>query len=158
MSNYHGCKVEGINLMLHYLIDIIQKTLKSWHLEKLQIIQKINKLMFQVIFLSFDRILVKQIIVSSIPLFLGETDFQKILSNFSFEWWTGTWAKMDRFIGFSRNVNTINWKIFPTHVFSTQTFSHAIFPTQVRENSTSILERHKTLTSLKKYERMYPWS
>ena len=27
----------------------------------------------------------------------------------------------------------------------------------VRENSRSILERDKTLSSLKKYERMYPW-
>ena len=29
---------------------------------------------------------------------------------------------------------------------------------QVRESSTSILERDKTLKSFKKYERMYPWS
>ena len=68
MSNYHGCKEEAINLIPHYLIDIIHKTVKPLHLEKLQIIQNINKL-----------ILIKQIIVSSTPFVLGETDFQKIL-------------------------------------------------------------------------------
>ena len=34
VSNHHGCKVEAINLMPHYLIDIIHKTLKPSHLEK----------------------------------------------------------------------------------------------------------------------------
>ena len=68
MSNYHGCKEEAINLIPHYLIDIIHKTVKPSHLEKLQIIQNINKL-----------ILIKQIIVSSTPFVLGETDFQKTL-------------------------------------------------------------------------------
>ena len=69
MSNYHGCKEEAINYLIpHNLIDIIHKTVKPSHLEKLQIIQNINKL-----------ILTKQIIVSSTPFVLGETDFQKIL-------------------------------------------------------------------------------
>ena len=35
VSNYHGCKEEAINLILHYLIDIIHKTVKPSHLEKL---------------------------------------------------------------------------------------------------------------------------
>ena len=51
MSNYHGCKGEVINLIPHYvfdLIDIIYKTVKASHLEKLQIIPNINKLKFQV--------------------------------------------------------------------------------------------------------------
>ena len=56
VSNYHGCKGEAINLMPHYLIDIIHKTVKpsNW-------------------------ILMKQIIVSSTHFVMGETDFQKIL-------------------------------------------------------------------------------
>ena len=80
MSNYHGCKEEAINLIPHYLIDIIHKTVKPSHLEKIQIIQNINKVMFQVIFIFSDWILIKQIIVSSTPFVLGETDFQNIAS------------------------------------------------------------------------------
>ena len=79
MSNYHGCKGEAINLIPHYLIDIIHKTVKQSHLEKLQIMQNINKLMLQVIFIFSDWILIKQIIVSSTPFVMGEIDFQKIL-------------------------------------------------------------------------------
>ena len=51
MSNYHGCKEEVINLIPHYLIDIIYKAVKPSHTEKIQIIQNVNKLMFQVIFM-----------------------------------------------------------------------------------------------------------
>ena len=79
MSNYHGCKEEVINLIPHYLIDIIYKTVKPSHLEKLQIIQNVNKLMFQVIFIFSDWILTDQIIASSTPSVLRETDSQKIL-------------------------------------------------------------------------------
>ena len=39
VSNYHGCKGEAINLIPHYLIDIVHKTLKPSYLKKLQIIQ-----------------------------------------------------------------------------------------------------------------------
>ena len=131
--------------MPHCLIDIIHKTVKPSHLEKLQITQNINKLMFQVIFIFSDWILIKQIIVSFTPFVLGETDFEKILPGV-LNRGTGAWVKMHRFSAFSRNVNTIKWKIFPTH--------GGIYKS---ENSTSILERDKTLTSLKKYERMYPW-
>ena len=145
MSNCHGYKEEAINLIPQYLIDIIHKTVKPSHLQKLQIIQNINKLMFQVIFIFSDWILIKKIIVSSIHFVLGETDFPKT-STWSFEWWTGAWVKMHRFNAFSRNVNTINWNIFPTH--------DRIYKSK---NSTSILERDKTLTSLKKYEMMYPY-
>ena len=52
---------------------------------------------------------------------------------------------MNRFNRFSRNVNTINSKIFPT-----------LGGIHKSENSKSTLERDKTLRSLKKYERMYP--
>ena len=41
--------------------------------------QNVNKLMFQVIFIFSDWILIKQIIPSSAPSALGETDFEKIL-------------------------------------------------------------------------------
>ena len=68
MSSYPGCKEESLNLIPHYLVDIIHKIVKPSHLEKLQIIQNINKL-----------ILIKQIIVSSTPFVLREADFQKIL-------------------------------------------------------------------------------
>ena len=54
VSNYDGCKKEAINLIPHYLINIIHKTVKPSHLKKLQIIQNINKLMLRVIFIFFD--------------------------------------------------------------------------------------------------------
>ena len=79
MWNYHGCKEEATNFDKHYLIDISHKNVNPSHLEKLQIIQNINKLMFQVIFIFSDWILIKKIIVSSTHFVLGETDFQKIL-------------------------------------------------------------------------------
>ena len=78
MSNYHGCKEEAINLIPHYLIDIIHKTVKPSHLQKLQTIQNINKLMLQSFKFS-DWILIKQIIVSSTPFVSRETNLQKIL-------------------------------------------------------------------------------
>ena len=49
------------------MIDIIYKNVKPSHLEKLQIMQNINNLMFQVIFIFSDWISIKQIIVFSIP-------------------------------------------------------------------------------------------
>ena len=111
VSTCHGCKEETINLISHYLIDIIYKTVKWSHLEKLQIIQNINKVMFQVIFTFSDWILIKQIIVSSTPLILGkENRFSKCYTC-SFHWKTEAWVKMLRFNVFSRNVNTINWRI-----------------------------------------------
>ena len=79
MSNYHGCKEESINLIPHYLVDIIHKTVKPSDSEKLQIIENMKKLMFPVIFIFSDSILIKQIIVSSTPFVLGEIDFQKML-------------------------------------------------------------------------------
>ena len=56
VSNYHGRKEETINLIPQYLISIIHKLVKPSHLEKLKVIQNINKLMFQVIFTFSDRI------------------------------------------------------------------------------------------------------
>ena len=78
MLNYHGCKGEAINLIVHYLIDIIHKTVKPSHLQKLQTIQNINKLMLQSFKFS-DWILIKQIIVSSTPFVSGGTNLQKVL-------------------------------------------------------------------------------
>ena len=86
MSNYHGHKEEEINLIPHYLI-YIHKTVKPSHSEKLQIIQNINKLMFQFTFIFSDWVLIKQIIVSSTPFALGGTDFQKILPGVWVEDW-----------------------------------------------------------------------
>ena len=40
--------------MQHYVIDIIYETVKLTHMEKEQIIQKTNNLIFQVIFVFFD--------------------------------------------------------------------------------------------------------
>ena len=53
VPNYHGCKEEIINLILHYLIDIICKTVKPSHLEKLKIIRNVDKPMFQVTTIFF---------------------------------------------------------------------------------------------------------
>ena len=55
-------------------MDITYKTVKSSHLEKLQTLENVNNLMFQVIFIFSDLILIKQIIVFSTPFCLGETD------------------------------------------------------------------------------------
>ena len=35
VQNYHGCKGEAINLIPHYLIEIIHKTMKPPHLGNL---------------------------------------------------------------------------------------------------------------------------
>ena len=96
--------------------------------------------MFHVIFIFSDWILIKQIIVSSTALFfaLEGNRFSKH-STWSFEWGTGVWVKMHRFNSFS-NVNTM------------KTFSHTWWNIKVRENWTRILERDKTLRSLKKWE------
>ena len=67
MSNYQGCKEETINLIPRNLIDIIRKTVKPSHLEKLKIIQNINKL-----------ILIKQII--------AKTLYREDLSNITFNY------------------------------------------------------------------------
>ena len=93
------------------LIDIIYKTVRPSHLEKLKTIQNVNKLMFQVIFIFSDWILIEQIIATSTPSVFGRKRFTKN-SAWSFKWETGAWVKMYRFNAFSGNVNTINWKIF----------------------------------------------
>ena len=111
--------------------------------------QNIKKLMFQVIFIFSDLIWIKQIIVSSIRFCCGGKQILERMvpwrmSNFllprawwqelggEFEW-GGTWVEIPRINTFSRNVKSINWKIFPTHG------GYKI----LRENSTSILERDK---------------
>ena len=58
---------EAINLMPQYMIDIIYRTVESSHLEKFQITQNINNLMFQVIFVFSDGMLIKQIIIFPTP-------------------------------------------------------------------------------------------
>ena len=61
------------------MIDIIHKTVKLSHSEKLQIIQNINKLMFPDIFIFSDWILIEQFIVSTNPFVMRKIDFQKLL-------------------------------------------------------------------------------
>ena len=68
--------------------------------------------MFQFIFFFSDWNLIKQIIASSPTV--GGNRFSKN-SALSFEWRTGAWVKMPRFITFSRNMNSIDLKMFPTH-------------------------------------------
>ena len=82
-----------ITKVLSYLIDTIYKTVKPSHLEKLQIMQNVNKLMFQVIFIFSDWIWIEQIIASSTSSVLGETDFQKILPGV-LSGGLGAWVKM----------------------------------------------------------------
>ena len=60
-----------MNVITHYLIDIIYKTVKPSHLEKLQIMQNVNKLMLQVIYMFSDWILIEQVIASSTPSLFG---------------------------------------------------------------------------------------
>ena len=88
VSNYHGCKGEAINLLRHYLIDIINKTVKTLHLENVQIIQNIKKLMLQVIFIFSDWIL-NQMKVPSTAFVLGQ---KQIFKKFYLEFWLGNWG------------------------------------------------------------------
>ena len=100
-------------------------------MKNLQIMQNIKNLMFQVIFIFSDRILIKKIIVSCTPFcWWGKQILKRMLPggmrNFllpkvwcqelgaSFEW-GGAWVKMLRINAFSKNVNSINLKILPTH-------------------------------------------
>ena len=73
-----GNKDEVINLIPHHLIDINYKTVNPSHLEKLQLKQNVNKLIFPVIFIFSDWIFIEQIIASSTPSVLGENNFQKL--------------------------------------------------------------------------------
>ena len=73
-----GNKDEVINLIPHHLIDIIYKTVNPSHLEKLQLKQDVNKLIFPVIFIFSNWIFVEQIIASSTPSVLGENNFLKL--------------------------------------------------------------------------------
>ena len=114
------------------MIDIIYEIVKPSHLKKLQIIQNIDKLMFQVMIFS-DWILAKQVIFSSTPFCcwrkqIFEKMFPGRMNNFplpacddknlgqNFEWAGIQWVKMPRFNTFSKNLNNINLKSFPTYV------------------------------------------
>ena len=65
-----------MNLIPHYLIDIIHKTVKPSHLEKLQIMKNISKQMLQVISI-FQQNKANHSFLH--PFRLGEKDFQNIL-------------------------------------------------------------------------------
>ena len=83
-----------MKLIPYYMINIIYKTVKPSHLKSLQIIQNINNLMSQVIFIFSDWIFIRQIIVSSTSFCCWEKQiFEKMLprgmSNFLLPrvWW-----------------------------------------------------------------------
>ena len=138
--------------MPYYVIDIMYKTVMPSHLTRLQIIQNIKNLMFQVMLIFSDWISVSK---SSLPpplsavggnRFSKECCLEEWVISFclgpddknlvvSFEWGR-TWVKIPWINAFSNNMNSINLKIFPTHGGS------------LRENSTSILEKDKALGSL----------
>ena len=60
VSNYHGCKGKMRNLITHYLLDIIHKTVKLSHLEELQLIQNLHfTLMFELRHYKMVQILYK---------------------------------------------------------------------------------------------------
>ena len=69
-----------MKLIPYYLIDIIYKTLRPSDLKKLQIIQNIINLVFQVISIFSNSILIKQIITFSTPFYCwGKHIFKKDL-------------------------------------------------------------------------------
>ena len=71
---------EAIKLIPYYMIGNIYKTVKLSHLKKLQIIQNVKNLMFQIIFIFSDWILIKQIIVFSNPFCCwGKQIFESML-------------------------------------------------------------------------------
>ena len=107
VSSYPSCNRKTINLIPHYMIR------DRSYLEKLQIIQNINNLMFQVIFIFSDWSLINQIIAFATPFCCWWKHFFKI---FYLEIWVGrgAWVKMPRFNVFSRNVTNIYFKIFST--------------------------------------------
>ena len=116
VSNYTGCKEEVINLTPRYLIHIFYKIVaKAITFRKIAIMPNGTKLMLQVIFISFDWLLVQQIIVSSQPFCLGGNRFSK-RSTISFEWGTGAWVKKHRFNEFVGMWTQLIEKLFPRHV------------------------------------------
>ena len=116
------------------LIDIY-KTVKPSHFEKLQIMQNVNKLMFQVIFtlnlwLNFDR----ENIGFLHPFRFGR---KQIFKKFYLEFKVGDWgmSKNDTINAFLGNVNTTNWKFFRTLVgiYKSQKIQQAILETKPKE-------------------------
>ena len=74
VANCHGCEGQAMKLVPYYIININYKTVRPSYLKKLQIIQTLKKLMFEVIFIFPDRILLKKVKVSS-TLFCWENSF-----------------------------------------------------------------------------------
>ena len=112
------------------MIDFIYTTVKPSHSKKLQIMQSIKHLMFQVIVIFSDWILMKQIIISSFPFCCwGKQLFERLLPGrishllLPRAWWQElgaslqwgeAWVKMPRVNAFWRNVNSI---IFFSHTW-----------------------------------------
>ena len=125
------------------------KTITS---EKLQIIQNMKDLMFQVIFIFSDWILIKQIIVSSIPFYSwgkrnnvawGNEQFPPALGVMTKTWGQvlsgedNKWKCLES-VHFPGMWTPSIWKFFP----------HLVEYKSLKENSASILERDKALRSL----------
>ena len=76
--NYYGSQEEVINLIPHYLIDIIYKIVaKAITFRKIAVVPNGNKLMIQVICIFSDWILIEQIIAYSHPFCLRGNRFSK---------------------------------------------------------------------------------
>ena len=141
VSNCHCCKEEAINLFDRYYSQNYKAITfrKITNHTKYKLTDVPSHL--HIFWLNFD----KENHSFLHPFRLGGNRFSKN-STWSFEWGTGAWVKMHRFNAFSRNVNNINWKIFPINgeTYKSVKIQQAFW-------------RDKTLMSLKKYERMYPW-
>ena len=109
-SNCYSCKGVAVNLIPHYMIDNIYKTVKPSHLEKLEIKQNINNLMFQVLYIFSDWILIKQIIAFSTPFCCW---VKQIFKKFCLEFWVGK-EGMSKTAQIQR-INIIYLKIFVIH-------------------------------------------
>ena len=129
VSNYHGCKGEAVKLIPYYMIDIILQNCKATTFENIANHTKHKKpnapSYLHIFWLNFDKVTHSFLHPSRL---LGETEFSTeccvgVISfclgrddenlGASFEW-GGAWVKMSRISAFSRNVNSINLKIFPT--------------------------------------------
>ena len=127
------------------LIDIIYKTVKPSHLEKLQIIQNLNKLnvpsYLHIFWLNFD--VANHSFLH--PFRLWETGFQKILPGIL----SG---------GLGHEYKCIVDSMHFLAMWTPQI--EKVLPYMLEYRSQKIQQaflREKTLRSLKKYERMYPW-
>ena len=111
MSNCHECEGEATNSIPHYLIDIIYKTAIRFRkitndAKDIQTNSPSDLYIFWMNYSNANRSFLH-------PFCLGRNIFKKLYLGF----WVGTgaWVKLHWLNAFFRNVNNINWKLFPTH-------------------------------------------